>query len=212
MTEPVYMELPPELRRNPSEDEMWLKRELDRIDPDRNEMGNAGDGEALRKLVLEMRGQMPSSDHTLKVKRLHPDAVIPAYHTAGAACFDLVAIDDGSPHPTDQHALIFRTGLAFEVPPGWALEIHSRSGQGFNHAVRLSNCTGEIDSDYRGEVMVSLRYDGDNFIRFPIDKINKGDRRIAQAKLVRAPRFKIVEVDQLSETARGTGGFGSTGA
>ena len=58
MTEPVYMELPPELRGNPSEDEMWLKRELDRIDPYRNEMGNAGDGEALRKLVLEMRGQM----------------------------------------------------------------------------------------------------------------------------------------------------------
>ena len=56
MTEPVYMPLPPELRGNPSEDEMWLKRELDRIDPDRNEMGNAGDAEALRKLVLEMRG------------------------------------------------------------------------------------------------------------------------------------------------------------
>lgn len=53
MTEPVYMPLPPELRGNPSDGEKWLKRELDRIDPDRNEMGNAGDAEALRKLVLE---------------------------------------------------------------------------------------------------------------------------------------------------------------
>lgn len=146
---------------------------------------------------------------TLKVKRLHPDAIVPAYQTAGAACFDLHALDDGSPHPADSHALIFRTGLAFEVPPGWVLEVHSRSGQGFNHAIRLSNCEGEIDSDYRGEVMVSLRYDGYNFARFHPAVIPGA--RIAQAKLVPAPQFQIVEVEELSETARGTGGFGSTG-
>ena len=70
MSEPVYMPLPPELRGNPSEDEMWLKRELDRIDPARNEMGNAGDGEALRKLVLA-------------------DAVIRIFDLAGAYGMDL---------------------------------------------------------------------------------------------------------------------------
>lgn len=66
MTEPVYIPLPPELRGNPSEDEMWLKRELDRIDPDRNEMGDAGDGEALRKLVLEMRGNVKHAGQVLQ--------------------------------------------------------------------------------------------------------------------------------------------------
>ena len=145
----------------------------------------------------------------LKIKRLHPDAVIPAYATAGAACFDLVALDDGRPHPADPHAAIYRTGLAFEVPQGWVMEIRSRSGHGFKEAIRLSNCTGEIDSDYLGEVMVSLRYDGDPERR--CTKLRRGDR-IAQAKLARAEQWRLVEVDALSDTERGAGGFGSTGA
>ncbi|MEY2686739.1 MAG: deoxyuridine 5-triphosphate nucleotidohydrolase [Pseudomonadota bacterium] len=144
----------------------------------------------------------------IKIQKLHPDAVVPAYATAGAACFDLVAIDDGTPHPVDSVAVIYRTGLAFEVPMGWVLEIHSRSGHGFKSAIRLSNCTGEIDSDYRGEVMISLRYDGDP--GFGITKPIKGDR-IAQAKLVQVPRVEFDVVDELSATERGAGGFGSTG-
>lgn len=143
----------------------------------------------------------------LRIKRLHPDAKIPQFATAGAACIDLHAIEAHAfkPHPTDVHAVIFRTGLAVEVPPGWCLEIYSRSGQGFKDAIRLSNCVGIIDADYRGEIMVSLRADGEH-----CSKVRTGDR-IAQAKLAPAPRFEIVEVEELSETARGEGGFGSTG-
>ena len=143
----------------------------------------------------------------LTIQRTHPDATVPAYATAGAACFDLVAIDDGTPHPADIDATVYRTGLAFEVPPGWCMEVHSRSGHGFNHAIRLSNCTGIIDSDYRGEVLVALRCEA--YRRQPMPR--KGDR-VAQAKLVPAPQVTFQVVDQLSDTPRGTGGFGSTGA
>lgn len=145
---------------------------------------------------------------TLRIKRVHPDAQIPQYATAGAACFDLHAVEENDAfkaHPVDQHAAIFRTGLAVEVPPGYVLKIYSRSGHGFNHAMRLSNCVGVIDSDYRGEILVSLRADA-NYC----PKVRTGDR-IAQAMLELAPRCELIEVDELSETARGQGGFGSTG-
>ncbi|MDQ1921647.1 dUTP diphosphatase [Massilia pseudoviolaceinigra] len=142
----------------------------------------------------------------LKVMKLHPDAILPTCATDGASCFDLYALDgdDFKPHPRDQHAAIFRTGLAFEIPSGWIMEIHSRSGQGLNDAIRLSNCTGQIDSDYRGEVMVALRFDGDDDARCP--KVRTGDR-IAQAKLVASPRVEFDLVDELGETARGGGGI-----
>lgn len=143
----------------------------------------------------------------LKIKKLHPDAVTPEYATPGAACFDLVAIDDGCPHPSDALARIYRTGLAFEVPPGWALEIHSRSGHGFKNAIRLSNCTGIIDSDYRGELLVALHADGVDSLVFKAHAFD----RIAQAKLVPAPQVEFELVEDLSDTARGSGGFGSTG-
>jgi dUTP pyrophosphatase len=143
----------------------------------------------------------------LKIKKTHPDAIIPKYATAGAACFDLHAIEADwfTPHPTDKHAAIFRTGLAVEVPAGWVMKIYSRSGHGFNQGMRLSNCVGIIDSDYRGEIRVSLRADGE-----ACAKVRDGDR-IAQAMLEPAPQCMFVEVDELSETQRGAGGFGSTG-
>ena len=143
----------------------------------------------------------------LKIKKLHPDAIMPTYGTDGAACFDLYCLEFVGAHPKDSNANIFETGIAVEVPPGWCLEINSRSGQGFNDAVRLSNCTGQIDSDYRGSIKISLRWDSDDEGLWP----RYGDR-IAQAKLVPSPRLTLVEVDELSETVRGTGGFGSTGA
>lgn len=145
----------------------------------------------------------------LKIKKLDPLAATPAYGTDGAACFDLHAIDEGRPHPRDPNAAIFRTGLAVEVPPGWVMMIFSRSGQGFKDAIRLSNCVGIIDSDYRGEVQVALRFDGDNDLRCPKVRVND---RIAQAMLVQTPRVTFQEVDELSDTSRGVGGFGSTGA
>lgn len=152
----------------------------------------------------------------LKIKRLHPGATLPRYATEGAACFDLHALleqDIGS-EPDKPHPLIIkpgcagqlRTGLAFEIPPGWVMEVFSRSGHGFKHGVRLVNSVGVIDADYRGEVQVALHNDGRG--RF---LVRHGDR-IAQARLVPAPQVQMVEVEELSETARGAGGFGSTGA
>ena len=143
----------------------------------------------------------------LKIKRLHPDAIMPTYGSDGAACFDLYAVHC-SPNTEVYAPRNFQTGLAVEVPKGYALMIYSRSGHGFNSDTRLANCVGVVDSDYRGEVMVKLTRDGSwsAYLR-----VSPGDR-IAQAMLIPVPRLKLVEVDELSETVRGAGGFGSTGA
>lgn len=140
----------------------------------------------------------------LKVKKLNPAAELPAYATDGSGCFDIKSTGEGVIIPGGQR--VFPTGLAFEIPVGWVLEVYSRSGHGFKNRVTLGNSVGIIDSDYRGELMVAL----DNSSPVSEFVVKAGDR-IAQAKLVEAPRVKLVEVAELSETARGTGGLGSTG-
>lgn len=146
----------------------------------------------------------------LKIQQLNPLAIMPRYATQGAACLDLHAIVDsevGAEAVPPGQAITFRTGLAFEVPSGHAVMIYSRSGHGFKHGVRLANGTGVIDADYRGEVMVRLRNDGAE----PL-VVEHGDR-IAQAMIIQIPIINEIEVvDELSSTARGAGGFGSTGA
>lgn len=143
----------------------------------------------------------------LKVKKLHPAAIVPQYATEGAACFDLHAVspDDWAIYPSVPSTV--RTGLSFEIPQGYVMLIFSRSGHGFKHDTRLANCVGVIDSDYRGEVMVRLSRDSSQ--AQPL-ALKEGDR-IAQAMVVPYPRVEFVEADQLSNTERGTGGFGSTG-
>lgn len=150
----------------------------------------------------------------LNVKKLHPDAILPTYATDGSACFDLYAI--GPRNPMDDAIQVracepkeVRTGLAFEIPPGHAMLIFSRSGHGFKNSTRLVNCVGVIDSDYRGEVLVKLTRDGDHLAQ-PL-RLRTGDR-IAQAMLVPIPRAELALVDELSDTARGSGGFGGTGS
>ncbi len=145
----------------------------------------------------------------LKVKRLHPDAVVPGYATTGAACFDLHALmREASPSVEVRHQEpnVFRTGLAFEVPKGYVMLIYSRSGHGFKSDVRLSNCVGVIDSDYRGEVMVKLTAD-----TTAVGLSVKHGDRIAQAIVIPFPKVSFEEVDGLDDTERGSGGFGSTG-
>jgi dUTP pyrophosphatase len=150
----------------------------------------------------------------LKVKKLHPEAKLPVRATEGAACFDICAtVADTETGSTSWHhriepggKAIVRTCLAFEVPPGWVLKVYSRSGHGFKNGVRLVNGTGIIDADYRGELMVGLHNDSEEAFF-----VATGDR-IAQAMLERVEPVQFVEVDELSDTARGAGGFGSTGA
>lgn len=142
---------------------------------------------------------------TLKIKRLHPDAVIPQYQSSGAACFDLHAVMNEPAFVSGASPLTVRTGLAFEIPPGYVLLVYSRSGDGFNRDVRLANCVGVIDSDYRGEVQVKLT--GDYSAMMSVEP----GQRIAQAMLVAVPDVTIEEVIELSDTERGANGFGSTG-
>lgn len=151
----------------------------------------------------------------IKLKKTHPAAKLPVYASEGAACFDLHALGaDWSinsqaygvrVHPGSSQA--FRTGLSFEVPEGHVMLIFSRSGHGFNSSVRLANCVGVIDSDYRGEVMVKLHGDGAHGHGL---NVSDGDR-IAQALVLPVQRVSFEDVDALSETERGEGGFGSTG-
>lgn len=154
----------------------------------------------------------------LKVKKLHQGAVLPSYATPGAACFDLVALTVGGAYKVGTHVDVGHpvtcgTGLAFDIPAGHVMLIFSRSGHGFKHGVRLSNCVGVIDSDYRGEVMVQLTQDerlDDAGYDMDYSFIKPGDR-IAQAMLVPIPRVELAEADDLTSTERGAGGFGSTG-
>ena len=128
---------------------------------------------------------------------------LPAYATQGAAGMDVVAAEDRVLAPGGRHAVA--TGFALAIPEGYEVQVRPRSGLALKHGVTCLNTPGTIDSDYRGEVKVILANLGD--APFPIAR---GDR-IAQ--LVPAPvqRATLAEVESLDETARGAGGFGSTG-
>lgn len=128
---------------------------------------------------------------------------MPEYQTAGSACFDLASVDEAFVPPG--RAVTVSTGLAFEIPEGHVMLIYSRSGHGFKHGLRLGNCTGVIDSDYRGEVRVRLHNDGSAAF-----EVMPGDR-VAQGMIIKRPAVRFEEASDLSETERGAGGFGSTG-
>ena len=148
----------------------------------------------------------------LNICKLHPNAKIPTYATDGAACMDLYAATVNDSERIGDvvyqgHPVIVDTGLAFDVPPGWMLKIHPRSGLKFKHGIEAFS--GVIDSDFRGSVCVLLE-SADDFDEAPLLRIKPGDR-IAQASLVPAPRVTFTVVEQMSLTERGAGGFGSTG-
>jgi dUTP pyrophosphatase len=128
---------------------------------------------------------------------------LPAYATDGAAGMDVVSAEDLTLAPGARHAV--STGFAMAIPRGFEVQVRPRSGLALKHGITCLNTPGTIDSDYRGEVKVILANLGSD--PFPIAR---GDR-IAQ--LVPAPvqRATLTEVTSLDDTARGAGGFGSTG-
>ena len=141
----------------------------------------------------------------IAVKKLHPDAVLPTYGSAYAAGADLYALCEEelvfAPHETK----LVKTGLAMEIPEGYAGFIYARSGLASKRGLAPANKVGVIDADYRGEVMVALHNHTETEQRVaPKERI---------AQLVVAPFLKadFEETDELSETVRGVGGFGSTG-
>ena len=151
----------------------------------------------------------------VKIKKLHPNAKVPTYATDGSAAFDLYALTVNGSHRfssfvTEGYPVLCDTGIAFELPPGYGMFILSRSGQGFKHDTRLSNCIGLLDFDYRGSAQVKLICDQDvPDDQMPFD-VSPGDR-IAQAVILPTPHISFNVVDELTDTARGANGFGSTG-
>ncbi|WP_419807326.1 dUTP diphosphatase [Sphingomonas sp.] len=141
----------------------------------------------------------------IRLKRLpHGEGLpSPTYATEGAAGMDVVAAEELVLAPGARHAVA--TGFAVAIPDGYEVQVRPRSGLALKHGVTCLNTPGTIDSDYRGEVKVILANLGD--APFPI---RRGDR-IAQ--LVPAPVLgaRLVDVAELDDTARGSGGFGSTG-
>ena len=148
---------------------------------------------------------MPLPEITIALHRLpHGEGLpLPAYATEGAAGMDVVAAEDLDLAPGARHAVA--TGFAMAIPENYEVQVRPRSGLALKHGITCLNTPGTIDRDYRGEVKVILANLGD--APFPI---RRGDR-IAQ--LVPAPvqRARFNLVDSLDDTARGVGGFGSTG-
>lgn len=144
----------------------------------------------------------------IKIKKLHKDAVIPSYAKDGDAGMDLTAISaNGSP----EHGYVeFGTGLSIEIPKGYVGLIFPRSSISKRSAM-LANSVGVIDSGYRGEITLRFKIDTATlFAKGCIYKpYMKGDR-VGQLIIMPYPHIEFEEVDELSETERGEGGFGST--
>jgi len=148
---------------------------------------------------------MHSHKVEIRVLRLNHGAglQLPAYATDGAAGMDICAAESLTLRVGKRHAVA--TGFAFAIPDGYEVQVRPRSGLALKHGITCLNTPGTIDSDYRGEVKVILANLGeDDFI------ITKGDR-IAQIVVAPVTQGTMIEVDTLDATARGTGGFGSTG-
>ncbi|MBT95468.1 MAG: dUTP diphosphatase [Acidimicrobiaceae bacterium] len=139
------------------------------------------------------------------IKRLDPDLPLPKYAKRGDAGCDLIAAEQIMLEPGGGRALI-STGIAIALPEGYAAFIQPRSGLAFKHGVTCLNTPGLIDSGYRGELKVLL-VNTDPNVPF---EVNRGER-IAQLVIQKVEQAEFAEVDDLSETERGIGGFGSTG-
>jgi dUTP pyrophosphatase len=141
---------------------------------------------------------------TVCIKKLNENATIPSYETAGAAGFDLRSCHGGSIQPGQIQCV--STGLAMEIPEGYELQVRPRSGLALKNGITVLNSPGTVDSDYRGEIKVILINHGNYIFTYTTGQ------RIAQGVLMKLPQRPIFyETQELSETDRGLGGFGSTG-
>lgn len=178
----------------------------------------------------------PTPDVFLQFMKIDERAKVPRYAHDGDMCFDLSVLIDKeamkpfvmsdsvhAPESTENMIIVhqmgeldyvtiepgqsitFHTGLKCATPYGWGMNVFVRSSTGIKSKLRLCNGTGKIDTaQYRGEILIGLHNFGTK-----AKKIFNGDR-VAQAEIIRIPRVKIIEVDKLSDTERGEGGFGST--
>lgn len=140
----------------------------------------------------------------LKIKKTRADAQIPTQATPGSAGLDMYCVDWNYNEPRTSEYIEYHTGISIEIPEGYVGLIFPRSSITL-YDIMLKNSVGVIDSDYRGEILVrfhALRENG-------IEMYTKGDK-IAQLVIVPVPTVNIIEVNELSDTQRGIGGFGST--
>lgn len=150
----------------------------------------------------------------IKIKKLAEDANLPSRGSEQAAGYDLYAYVEDTLKVKDSRSLtipphetvLVRTGIAVAIPEGYFGGIYARSGLSIKQGLRPGNCTGVIDSDYRGEIMVGLHNDSEDH-----RTISNGDR-IAQLIVQKYESVSFEEVDELDDTVRGEGGFGSTGS
>ena len=141
----------------------------------------------------------------VRVKKLSPQAVLPQRGTIGAAGADLRALIDEPVTIQPGRTVLLPTGLAFEIPEGYVGLVFARSSLGRKRGLAPANKVGVIDSDYRGEVMVALHNHSD------APQIVEPGERVAQLAIVPFLPAEYEEVEDLSDTERGEGGFGSTG-
>jgi dUTP pyrophosphatase len=157
--------------------------------------------------VLDIRAREKprgeSQTMELKVKKLQPDATLPHYAHPGDAGMDLFSVEETALAPGEWR--LVRTGLAIELPAGTEAQVRPRSGLAAKHGVTVLNAPGTIDEGYRGEVCVILINHGRE--RFAIHP----GMKIAQMVIQPVLRLRVEEAPALSGTARGEGGFGSTG-
>lgn len=147
---------------------------------------------------------MSSDRLVLPIKRLDPDVVLPSYAYEGDAGLDLRANVDIDIAPFERK--LIPTGLAVAIPEGFAGFVQPRSGLALKSGLSMANTPGLIDAHYRGELkVIAVNLDANETIH-----ISKGER-IAQLVIQRVPVVSLMEVDELDETDRGTGGFGSSG-
>ena len=141
----------------------------------------------------------------LKIKKINSKAIIPQFMTKHSAGMDIYACIDYRVTVKPMERVLISTGIAVSIPEGYELQIRPRSGLAIKHGITLLNTPGTIDADYRGEIKIILiNLSNEDFT------INHGDR-IAQMVLNKVENFEIKLVENLDETDRGTGGFGSTG-
>lgn len=141
----------------------------------------------------------------IKIKKIDDRVTIPSYQTNGAAGMDLCAFIDEPITLKSLDRCLVPTGFKIELPVGYEAQVRPRSGMSIKHGITLINCVGTIDEDYRGEVCVPIV----NLSNEPFT-INNGDR-IAQMVIAPVAKAEFEIVQELTETLRGEGGFGSTG-
>ena len=139
------------------------------------------------------------------VKKLHPKVKLPSYKTYGSSGMDLMAFIESSIKVAPNSSALISTGISLAIPNDCEIQIRPRSGLAAKSNISVLNTPGTIDSDYRGEIKVIL------FNHGPKEFIVNNNDRIAQMILMPILKINFEEVNDLPETVRGSGGFGSTG-